>query len=101
MANVKVEWNLATLIPLGAMAVAIAVGWGKLTNAVEAIDTRLDTMEAASRDDDTRLRAVENGQSNMAARLEGIGDSIDELKTYQRETNTLLREYFQDRSTNQ
>jgi DNA repair ATPase RecN len=101
MANVKVEWNLATLIPLGAMAFAIAVGWGKLTNAVEAIDTRLDMMEAASRDDDTRLRAVENGQSNMAARLEGIGDSIDELKTYQRETNTLLREYFQDRSTNQ
>jgi hypothetical protein len=98
MAAVKVEWNLATLIPLGAMAIAIAVGWGRLTNAVEAIDTRLDTMEAASRDDDTRLRAVENGQSNMSARLEAIGDSIDELKSEQRATNTLLREYFHDRS---
>jgi hypothetical protein len=98
MAAVKVEWNLATLIPLGAMAIAIAVGWGRLTNAVEAIDTRLDTMEDAAKDDDTRLRAVENGQSNMSARLEAIGDSIDELKSEQRATNTLLREYFHDRS---
>ncbi len=47
----------------------------------------------------TRLRAVENGQSNMSARLEAIVESIDELKAYQREANTLLREYFQQRNT--
>lgn len=95
---VKFEPNLATLIPLGAMAVAIAVGWGQLTTSVASIDARLDAMENAAQDDDTRLRAVENGQSNMSARLEAIGDSIDELKSEQRETNTLLRDYFQDRS---
>ena len=97
--TVKFEPNLATLIPLGGMAVAIAVAWGQLTTSVASIDARLDAMEAASQDDDTRLRAVENGQSNMAARLEAIGDSIDELKAYQRETNTLLRDIFQNRST--
>jgi hypothetical protein len=98
MSAMKFEWNLGTLIPLGAMAIAVAVAWGNLTTAVAAIDTRLDAMEDASRDDDARLRAVESGQSSMSARLEGIGDSIDELKTYQRETNTLLRDYFQQRN---
>lgn len=95
MAVVKFEWNLGTLIPLGAMAVAVAVAWGSLNTSVASIDARLDAMEEASRGDDVRLRAVENGQSTMTARLDAINDSIVELKSEQRETNVLLRQYLQ------
>lgn len=89
--EMKFELNLGTLIPLAAMAVALAVAWGKLTGSVEDIDTRLSKMETAAAGSDTRLRSVENVQSNMSARLDGIKESLEELKSYQRETNALLR----------
>ena len=98
MPAVKLELNLGTLIPLAAMAIAVAAAWGKLTTLVETIDVRLDVLESSANGDDSRLRAVENHQSNMNARLEAIVDSIDELKTGQRETNTLLRDYVQKRT---
>jgi hypothetical protein len=92
---VKFEPNLATLIPLGAMAVAISVGWGQLTTTVASIDTRLDAMEAAARGDDSRLRSAENSLSSMSARLDGISESLAEIKSEARDTNMLLRGYFE------
>lgn len=87
----KFEFNLGTLIPLAAMAVAMAVAWGELSGSVGDIDVRLSKMEAAATGSDTRLRSVENGQSTMAARLDGIKESLEELKLAQRETNAILR----------
>lgn len=88
----KFEFNLGTLIPLAGMAVALAVAWGNLTGSVDDMEARLSKMETAAGASDDRLRSVENGQSNMAARLDGIKDSLDELKDSQRETNSLLRD---------
>jgi hypothetical protein len=87
----KFEFNLGTLIPLAAMAVAMAVAWGELSGSVDHIDARLSKMEAAAVGSDIRLRSVENSQSSMAARLDGIKESLDELKLAQRETNAILR----------
>ena len=88
----KFELNLGTLIPLAGMAIALAVAWGNLTGSVDEMESRLSKMETAASASDDRLRSVENGQSNMAARLDGIKDSLDELKASQRETNALLRD---------
>lgn len=89
--QMKFELNMGTLIPLAGMAIALAVAWGQLTSSVGDIDDRLSKMEGAATASDNRLRSVENGQSNMSARLEGIKESLDELKATQRETNALLR----------
>lgn len=89
--QMKFELNLGTLIPLAGMAVALAVAWGNLTGSVDDMESRLSKMETAATGSDARLRSVENGQSNMTARLDGIRDSLDELKASQRETNTILR----------
>lgn len=89
--QMKFELNLGTLIPLAGMAVALAVAWGNLTGSVDDMESRLSKMETAATGTDARLRSVENGQSNMTARLDGIRDSLDELKASQRETNTILR----------
>lgn len=89
--QMKFEFNLGTLIPLAAMAVAMAVAWGELSGSVGDIEARLSKMEAAAAGSDSRLRSVENGQSTMAARLDGIKESLDELKLAQRETNAILR----------
>ena len=89
--QMKFELNLGTLIPLAGMAVALAVAWGNLTSIVDDMDARLTRFEDAASASDARLRSVENGQSNMAARLDGIKDSLDELKDSQRETNAILR----------
>lgn len=94
----KFELNLGTLIPLAGMAVALAVAWGNLTGSVDEMESRLSKMETAAGASDDRLRSVENGQSNMAARLDGIKDSLDELKDSQRETNALLRDIATGRS---
>jgi hypothetical protein len=88
----KFDLNFGTLIPLAAMAIALAVAWGKLTGSVDDMEARLTKMETAASTSDTRLRSVETGQSNMTVRLEGIKESLDELKASQRETNVLLRE---------
>ena len=89
--QMKFELNLGTLIPLAGMAVALAVAWGNLTGSVNAMESRLSKMETAAIGSDARLRSVESGQSNMAARLDGIRDSLDGLKDSQRETNAILR----------
>lgn len=89
--QMKFELNLGTLIPLAGMAVALAVAWGNLTGSVDDMESRLSKMETAATGSDARLRSVENGQSNMTARLDGIRDSLDELKASQRETNAILR----------
>lgn len=89
--QMKFEFNLGTLIPLAGMAVALAVAWGNLTGSVDDMESRLSKMETAAIGSDSRLRSVENGQSNMTARLDGIRDSLDELKDSQRETNAILR----------
>lgn len=94
----KFELNLGTLIPLAGMAVALAVAWGNLTGSVDDMESRLSKMETAATTSDTRLRSVENGQSNMAARLDGIKDSLDEVKESQRETNVILREIVTGRT---
>jgi hypothetical protein len=88
----KFELNLGTLIPLGAMAATMFIAWGNLTGSFDDMESRLSKMETAAGASDDRLRSVENGQSNMAARLDGIRDSLDELKANQRETNAILRE---------
>jgi hypothetical protein len=89
--EMKFELNLGTLIPLGAMALALAVAWGQLTGAVGEMENRLVKMEAAGAATDVRMRSVETSQSTMTARLDGIKESLDELKATQRETNSILR----------
>lgn len=96
--QVKFDLNFGTLIPLGAMAIALAVAWGKLTGAVDDLESRLSKVEAAQSAGEERLRAVENGQSNMAARLDGIKESLDEVRAGQRETNLILRDIAAGRS---
>jgi len=96
--TMKFELNLGTLIPLAGMAVALAVAWGNLTGTVDDMEARLSKFEAAAAASDVRLRSVENGQSNMTARLDGIKDSLDELKASQRETNSILRDIATGRS---
>lgn len=94
----KFDLNFGTLIPLAGMAVALAVAWGNLTGSVDDMEARLSKFEAAASATDDRLRSVENGQSNMAARLDGIRDSLDELKDSQRETIALLRDFATGRT---
>lgn len=96
--EMKFEFNLGTLIPLAGMAIALAVAWGNLTGSVDDMEARLSKMETAASASDDRLRSVENGQSNMAARLDGIRDSLDELKESQRETNAILRDLVSNRA---
>lgn len=89
--ELKFDINLGTLIPLAAMAIAMAVSWGNQTAAVQSIERRIAEMESAAKDDDTRLRSLETGQSTQTVRLDGIRDALNELKANQRETNDLLR----------
>lgn len=89
--ELKFDINLGTLIPLAAMAIAVAVSWGNQTAAVQAIERRMTEMETSAKGDDTRLRALETGQSTQTVRLDGIREALNELKASQRETNELLR----------
>lgn len=90
--QMKFDLNLGTLIPLAAMAIALAVAWGDLTSTVGDMESRLTKMEMTAAGSDTRLRSVETSQSNMTARLDGIKESLDEVKAGQREQNLILRE---------
>lgn len=89
--QMKFEFNLGTLIPLAVMAITMAVAWGNLTGTVGNMESRLTKMESAATAADARVRSVETGQANMTARLDGIKDSLDELKEGQRDTNMILR----------
>lgn len=97
--EVKFDINLGTLIPLAAMAIAVAVSWGNQTTAVQAIERRITEMESSAKGDDTRLRALETGQSTQTVRLDGIREALNELKANQRETNELLRRLSDQPST--
>lgn len=90
--QMKFDLNLGTLIPLAAMAIALAVAWGDLTSTVGDMESRLTKMETTAAGSDTRLRSLETSQSNMTARLDGIKESLDEVKAGQREQNLILRE---------
>lgn len=92
MPVMKFELNFGTLIPLGAMAVALASAWGNLTTSVTALEKKLDDAKVVAAAYEVRLRLVETGQSSMTARLDGIGESLNELKAAQREANGLLRD---------
>ena len=89
--ELKFDINLGTLIPLAAMAIAVAVSWGNQASTVQSIERRLQEMEVAAKGDDSRLRLLETGQSAQTVRLEGIYEVLSELKANQKETNDLLR----------
>lgn len=93
----KFEINFGTLLPLGAMAIALASAWGNVTTSVSELEKKVTEAKTVSASYEARLRAVETGQSNMTARLDAISESLNELKAYQRETNTILRDMLRSK----
>lgn len=66
-----------------------------LSSATTGVTAALSTMQAANGQIEGRVRALENNASRQDARFDGLKQSLDEVKTQQRETNDLLRQILQ------
>jgi len=66
-----------------------------LTSATQDVTSALAVMQASNGQIEGRVRALENNASRQDARFEGMKQSLDEVKTQQRETNDLLRKILQ------
>lgn len=84
--------NLGTLVPIGIALVGLASWSGSLGNQVDNLEQDAENVQQTVQGYDARLRAIETVQSGVNARLDGIGEAIQELKTTSRETNQLIRE---------
>lgn len=66
-----------------------------LSQSTQGVITALAAMQSASAQVEGRVRALENNASRQDARFDGLKQSLDEVKSQQRETNDLLREILQ------
>lgn len=78
---------IATLVTLG----TVAVQWGIMQNQINANVMGLSVAGEARTAFEIRLRAVEVGIASSQTRLQGMADSITEIKDAQREILNLLR----------
>ena len=95
------SWHLQKGVPIALiLAIAIQTAGGvwfisalnsTVTEAVErnkVQDVRIDRVESDA-------KALQIGAATIAEQLAGLRSSLDELRSSQRETNTLLREVLQ------
>lgn len=66
-----------------------------LSQSTQGVITALAAMQSASAQVEGRVRALENNASRQDARFDGLKQSLDEVKSQQRETNDLLRQILQ------
>lgn len=66
-----------------------------LTSATQGVTSALAVMQASNGQIEGRVRALENNASRQDARFDGLKQSLDEVKSQQRETNDLLRKILQ------
>ena len=66
-----------------------------LTSATQGVTSALAVMQASNGQIEGRVRALENNASRQDARFDGLKQSLDEVKSQQRETNELLRKILQ------
>ena len=66
-----------------------------LTSATQDVTSAIAVMQASNGQIEGRVRALENNASRQDARFDGLKQSLDEVKTQQRETNDLLRKILQ------
>lgn len=72
--------SLGNIITAGAMVVAMAVGWGKLSSGQNEALRRIEVNVIRTDEHETRLRALENTASRQDERLLLILDNLREIK---------------------
>ena len=82
------------------VSVISAVWYGGSTVASLSYSTNsmvqaVSVQQAAISQVEVRVRALENDASRQDARFDGLKQSLDEVKSQQRETNELLRKILQ------
>ena len=90
--EITMQINLGTLVPVGIALLGLASWTGSLGSKVTSLEDNIATVQATVQGYDARLRAIETIQSGANARLDGINEAIVDLKSAQRETNSLLRD---------
>jgi len=101
--GVTLNKSLAWTIGCGLIGAGLYAGLNMAT-----LTTRLDDVSSrsamATQDRsqiEVRVRLLENAQSQSTARFESLFQSLQELKTDQRESNRLLRQLLQERGIKQ
>lgn len=94
--EVTMQINLGTLIPIGIALISLATWTGSLGTKVDSLEQDVETVQTTVQGYDSRLRAIEVVQTGVNVRLDGIGDSIVEIKDGQKEINNLLRQYLRN-----
>lgn len=93
--------TLAKPLAWSMLVAIIGVVWfgastiARLTSATQGVTSALAVMQASNGQIEGRVRALENNASRQDARFDGMKQSLDEVKTQQRETNDLLRKILQ------
>ena len=67
-----------------------------LSYSTNSMVQAVSVQQAAISQVEVRVRALENNASRQDARFDGLKQSLDEVKSQQRETNVLLRELAQE-----
>lgn len=67
-----------------------------LSQSTQSVITALAAVQSTSVSVEARVRALENNASRQDARFDALKDALDEVKTVQAETNTLLRQIMQE-----
>jgi len=101
--GITLNKSLAWTIGCGLIGAGLYAGLNMAT-----LTTRLDDVSSrsamATQDRsqlEVRVRLLENAQSQSTARFESLFQSLQELKTDQRESNRLLRQLLQGRGLEQ
>lgn len=95
------SWHLQKGVPI-AMIVAIALQTASGVWFIASLNSTVEETVERNRVQDVRIdrvegdtRALQIGAATIAEQLASVRSSLEELKSAQRETNELLREYLQ------
>jgi hypothetical protein len=96
--NKTLAWTIGTgLIAAGLYA---GLNMATLTTRLDEVSTNATIATLDRSQIEVRVRLLENAQSQSTARFESLFQSLQELKSDQRESNRLLREILQGRDAN-
>ena len=101
MSGQSEPWHLDKRVPIAliftiALQTAAAIWWAA------NINSRLDFNEVSDASQDSRLQSLEQivqsqqvAAAGVAAQIGAIRETLDQMRQDQRETNALLRQYFE------
>lgn len=95
--NKQLAWTILSALVVGGMWIGSTVTGlqGSTRNLSEAISETRSTISAERQSNsalEQRIRILENTSSRQDARFDALNLSLEEVKSAQRETNTLLRQ---------